>query len=266
MKKYSYKIRTDLAIQNKLLKNTRTYRVDGIQIKLFHHHDFHYTNILFSSLIMESSFQQIKNLFILELRKYLKKYHIKKKDSILVVGLGNKNISSDSLGTKVISYVKATGHMNDLGLSHFRPVYTFLPGVMNDTGMETFKSVKAITKEIKPNLIVIVDSFISGSVEYLNRLIQITDCGIIPGSGICHYQEEISTKTLGIPVIVIGVPTAIEASTIIKDALQIEEEQVEFKKGYDLIVSTKDIDIFVNQIAKLLGEGINQTFNHFNFF
>ena len=95
-------------------------------------------------------------------------------------------------------------------------------------------------------------------MTYLNKLIQITDSGITPGSGINNYGEEISLNTLKIPVITVGVPTAIEASSIIKDALNIQENELTFKEGYDLIVSSKDIDIFINKMSKLIGETINE--------
>lgn len=263
MKKYEYQIRTDLAIQNPILKNTRTYTIDNIIVKRFVKDIFHFTNIIFTNIETKANIISLKELFQKELQKYFKKYKFRQNSAILVVGLGNNNISSDALGTKTISYIKATAHLKSLNLaSNMRTIYTFSPGVTSNTGYSAFKSIKALKKELKPDFILIIDSLISDSIIYLNKLIQISDSGIIPGSGVGNYQDEISTSSLGVPVITIGVPTAIEASSIIRDAMNIKENKITFKEGYDLIVSTKDIDITINKISQLIGEAINETLNN----
>lgn len=259
MKDYKYKIRCDLAFKNKTLKNTRTTKSNNIIIKKFTNNLFNFTDIMFDNIeTIENTFN-LKKALNKELFKYFYKYKIKKTSSFLIIGLGNINIASDSLGSKTLFYINATSHLKALNLaSNMRSVSCFIPGVTKDTGFSAFKSIKALTKELKPDFILIIDSLISDSITYLNKLIQITDSGITPGSGINNYGEEISLNTLKIPVITVGVPTAIEASSIIKDALNIQENELTFKEGYDLIVSSKDIDIFINKMSKLIGETINE--------
>lgn len=261
MKDFEYKIRTDLAVQNKNLKKISDYKYKGLFIKRFFDDKYNFTNIQFNNIEINMNQELLKQVLIRELKKYLKKYNIKNNSKILVVGLGNKDIISDSLGVKAISYVKSTPAIKNITNSNIPDIYTFIPGVFNDTGLMAYKSIKALTKELKINLVIIIDSLISDSVDYLNKLVQISDKGITPGSGICNYQDEISFKTLKIPVIILGVPTAIEASTIIKDVLKVKDNKISYKEGYDLLVSKKDIDIFINIMSRILGISINKAIN-----
>ncbi|MDE5538937.1 MAG: GPR endopeptidase [Bacilli bacterium] len=244
MKNYEYQIRTDLALQNKALKNTRTSKINNIIIKKFSNQGLNYTNILFSNLETTENKNLVKEVFVQELHKYIRKYKLKKSASVLVVGLGNPHISSDALGPTTLAYITPTAHFKSLNLAkNKRSIYAFTSDTLQNTGIEAFRSIKALQQELHPDFIIIIDSLISGSIDYLNKLIQISDCGITPGSGISNYQTEISYQTLNIPVIAVGVPTAIEASTIIKDALALKTNKITFKKGYDLIVYSKDTHI-----------------------
>lgn len=255
MDNFEYKIRTDLAVQNKSLKCSKSYVRGNITIKLFKDKEFDFTNIIYDKI----NNPELENIFIKEIKKYLRKYQFKKDSKVLVVGLGNQRIASDSLGVISVSHVIATGYFNHLDINNKkRSVYTYIPGVLRDTGYSAYQAIKALKRELKPDFVLIVDSLLSGSVLYLNKLIQITDRGITPGSGIYQLQREISFKTIGVPVIVIGIPTVIESSTIIKDALESREDKVVFQKGYDFIVASKDIDWLVKDMGKFLGESINQ--------
>ena len=257
---YEYKIRTDLAIQNKTLNKNRGYKINNLIVKKFCDDKNNFVNILFNSVELKENREDLKITIVKEWKKFLKKYQVKKNTSVLVVGLGNQNIVSDSVGIKAVSFVKSTAYLNQIIGTKNTPVYTFAPGVFKNTGFMAYNAIKALVKELKIGLVIIIDSLICDSIVYLNKLIQITDKGIIPGSGIINYQEEISFKTLKIPVIVLGVPTAIEASSIIKDVQNAQEDKIKFKEGYDLIVSKKDVDIFVNQIGEVLGMSINDVF------
>lgn len=259
-----YIVKTDLALQNKTFKCTKQKKINNITIKYFKEKMFSYTDIFFENLETKENRKEIKDIFKYEINKYLKKYKIKQKDSVLIVGLGNEHIGSDSIGPSVVSNVYATGHLTRFN-KHLRAVYTFTPDVIKNTGMVTKNSVKGIAREIKPKVIIVIDSLISGSIEYLTRVIEITDKGITPGSGVGNYSDSINMKTIyGIPVIAIGVPTAIEASTIIKDALNLDSDRFTFKKGYDLLVSQKDIDIFTLEMGKILGSSLNELLNNIN--
>lgn len=265
MKNYEYLIRTDLAVQNKLLKRTKTINKDNLTIKHFSNKTIFYTDIIFKNITNKINRENLKTNLKIELSKYLKKANLKKDSSLLIIGLGNKNIASDSLGPTTVARVVATGHLTSL-IPHKRQIYTFTPGVMEETGYQSSKSIKSLTKELKPDIIILIDSLISNSITYLNSLIQITNSGITPGSGLANYNEELSQKTLKVPVICLGVPTAIEASTIIKDALNIASDKIKFKKGYDLTVSRKDIDIFIKDISSLIATSLNELLNNFNTF
>lgn len=257
---YEYRIRTDLAIQNKTLNKSRGYKINNLIVKKFCDNKNNFVNILFNNVELKENREDLKIIIVRELKKFLKKYQIKKSTRVLVVGLGNQNIISDSVGIKAVSYVKSTAYLNQLMGSKSTPVYTFIPGVFKNTGFMAYNAIKALVKELKIDLVIIIDSLICDSIVYLNKLIQITDKGITPGSGIINYQEEISLKTLKVPVLVLGVPTAIEASSIIKDVQKIQEDKIKYKEGYDLIVSKKDVDIFINQIGEVLGASINDVF------
>lgn len=259
---YEYNIRTDLAIVNKNLKKRRGYNFNGISVKKFRDDNFNYTNILFNNIELKDNRYDLEHIITKELKCFLKKYQLEKSDTILVVGLGNKNIASDSLGVITVSNVLATGYLKELADNKINTIYTFTPGVMKDTGFMSYKSIKALVRELKINMVIIIDSLISDNVLYLNKLVQIGDAGITPGSGISNYQEEISLKTLKIPVIVIGVPTAIEAAAIIKEAMEVQDNKIKFNEGYDLVVAKKDIDIFVEQMGSVIGNSINLAFKN----
>lgn len=259
-----YIFRSDLAIEKKNLKNINSEHINNINIKRFKDNNYEYTNILFNNIEVSKVKKDLISVLKEEIKLYMKKYNLTNKSSCLVVGLGNDSIISDSIGPKVVAKVKATGYISRFSdNSFYRDVYTFIPRVLEDTGMMALDSIKAITKEIKPDFIIVVDAILSGSVKYLERLIQITDIGITPGSGISNYQSEISINSLGVPIIVIGVPTVVEASTIIKDVLKVKDKFLEYKKGYDLIVSSKNIDIYVNIISDIISDAINKTLNKF---
>jgi spore protease len=129
---------------------------------------------------------------------------------VLVAGLGNANITPDSLGVRAASQVVATAHFSaseefrDLGM---REVFVIETGVLAQTGMESSKQLKFIADGIKPSLIAVIDSLACSETERLGRTIQVTDTGIAPGSGVGNARQEVSARTLGVPVVAVGVPT-----------------------------------------------------------
>ncbi len=141
----------------------------------------------------------------------------------LIVGLGNMNITPDALGPLVAEKVMVTNHIFNIDPSSmeegFRPVAAIAPGVMGTTGIETYEIVDSVVKRVKPSFVIVVDALASRAIDRVNRTIQISDYGINPGSGVGNNRKSISRETLGIPVISIGVPTVVDASTIVKDSL-----------------------------------------------
>ncbi len=216
-----------------------------------------------------------------ELKKFLPEDYYESK--ILIVGLGNRDVTPDALGPKVIDHLFITRHLiREYGkyLLEFDKccsVSGIVPGVMAQTGMETVEIMKGIVDETKPDLIIVIDALAARSVKRLNRTIQITDTGIVPGSGVGNYRNAINAEHLGIPVIAIGIPTVVDAATIVADAFSsfISEteqdrdgtEDVEEKirriispKLNTMYVTPKDIDEAVDRLSFTVSEGLNMTF------
>ena len=173
--------------------------------------------------------------------------------SVLVAGLGNKSITADSLGPKASSYVLPTRHvMNDLeSLSkdgELFPVSSVETGVLGNTGIETAEIIKGVVQQIEPSCVITVDALAAGSVDRLGNTVQFSDTGISPGSGVGNHRHEISEKTLGVPVISIGIPTVVSTSMI-------------YENGVDeAFVTPREIDRICEQGARLIGMGINVCF------
>ena len=157
-----------------------------------------------------------------EIKNILKLNNINSADEGLIIGLGNDKSTADALGPKTIENILVTRHLFLLGASvkdGMRKVSAIVPGVMGNTGIETSDIIVSVINKINPKFVIVVDSLCASSVERLNKTIQITDSGIHPGSGVGNNRKEISKDTLNIPVIAIGVPTVVDASTIVNDTI-----------------------------------------------
>lgn len=164
----------------------------------------------------------IEEVLSLELENILKNNNINDGDAGLVIGLGNRFSTADSLGPKVVDKIMITRHLFELKTDvkeGIRCVSGIIPGVMANTGIETVDIIMGIIKNIKPKFLVVVDALASSSIDRINKTIQITDTGIHPGSGIGNNRKEISLETIGVPVIAIGVPTVVESSIIVSDTI-----------------------------------------------
>lgn len=144
---------------------------------------------------------------------------------VLVAGLGNREITADSIGPKTVDRLTVTRHIREhdeaLFNSYFRvPLCAIAPGVLGQTGIETAELVGGVAKTARPDLILAVDALAARATERLGATVQISDSGIFPGSGIGNRRSEISMRTLGVPVIAIGVPTVVNSATLVYDALQ----------------------------------------------
>ncbi len=158
-----------------------------------------------------------------EIEKLIVEKGISELNRGLIVGLGNMNITPDALGPLVAEKVMVTNHIFNIDPASmeegFRPVASIAPGVMGTTGIETYEIVDSVVKRIKPSFVIVIDALASRAIERVNKTIQISDYGINPGSGVGNNRKSISRETLGIPVISIGVPTVVDATTIVKDSL-----------------------------------------------
>lgn len=169
--------------------------------------------------------------------------------SVLVIGLGNKKITADALGPASSDFILSTRHITgklkaDVGLNGLFPVACVNTGVLGDTGIESAEIVNGIVEQIKPSCVITVDALAASSAERLGTTVQFSDSGISPGSGVGNHRHEISKKTLGVPVISIGIPTVL--GTAVTD-----------DTDEPLFVTPREIDRIIQQGAKLIGMGIN---------
>lgn len=166
---------------------------------------------------------EVEKVLAAELAAFLKKKGIKEGASCLVVGLGNSDVTPDALGPLVCGSVMVTRHFFELQPEHveegYRPVSALVPGVMGMTGIETSDIVFGVVEKSEPDFLIVIDALASRSIERVNATVQVSDSGIHPGAGVGNKRKEISEKTLGIPVIAIGVPTVVDAVSITSDTI-----------------------------------------------
>jgi len=185
--------------------------------------------------------------------------------SILVVGLGNRDVTADSLGPCVVDHLSITRNIiKEYGAEAYdkekmNMVSGIVPGVMAKTGMETAEIFKGVVGRTMPDILIVVDALAARSTRRLNRTIQIADTGIWPGSGVGNHRNALTKESLGIPVIAIGVPTVVDAATIVNDALELVEEGK--IRGMDelnnMYVTGKDIDSIIERLSYTVSEAIN---------
>lgn len=179
---------------------------------------------------------------------------------VLVVGLGNNDITPDAIGPQTAAKVLATRHLRgelDSGEENFltslRPVSAFAGGVMGQTGIETAEIVRAISAELRPAAIIAIDALACTDISRLGTTIQLTDTGISPGSGVSNRRQELSEKLFHIPVIAVGVPTVVDMHTIVR-SLTGKSINGELP---NMMVTPRDIDRLTERASQLLAFGIN---------
>ena len=213
-----------------------------------------------------------------KLAEHLKTLMGEGEKSVLIVGLGNREVTPDALGPYVVQNVRITRHLireygaASLGEEQMNPISGIVPGVMAQTGMETVEIVKGVVKQTHPDLIIAVDALAARSTKRLSRTIQITDTGINPGSGVGNHRNGLNRQVIGIPVIAIGVPTVVDAASIVNDTMENMVRALDEEDGtekYHLIkeripshlntmfVTPKDIDETVKRLSYTISEGLN---------
>jgi spore protease len=304
-------VRTDLAVEAKeLYREESNGEMPGIEVDEYNEGNIKITNVKVVSDIGAEMMGKPKGTYItidipefvhydgdamdkvsIVMGKVLKPL-VKLEDSMtaLVVGLGNWNVTPDAVGPKVVSKIMVTRHLKQLVPDSIdegiRPVCAISPGVLGITGMETGEIIRGIVEKIKPNLVICIDALASRKMDRVNRTIQIGTSGISPGAGIGNQRMEISEKTLGIPVIAIGIPTVVDAATLANDTIdlvldemirtakeggefynmlksidKVEKQKmiVEILNPYvgNLVVTPKEIDVVINSVSKIIANGIN---------
>ena len=230
-----YSIRTDLIIETKDLNNyqTITKKEDDIIIEKTTSKDQkeQYTTISFADVTDKTNFQKVEQVFTTELKEYLNSIKLEQKDKVLVVGLGNSKSTPDSLGPNTIKNILVTSYLFEYGEvdAEYQSVAAIAPSVTSTTGIETSAAIKSLVKTINAKLLIVIDALAASSLHRLNKTIQITNTGIHPGSGVGNNRKELSINTLNIPVIAIGVPTVVDATTIVTDTFKYMQQQFSFK-------------------------------------
>ena len=208
----------------------------------------------------EGSHREVSEVLAEQLRALVKE----NMESVLVVGLGNREVTPDALGPEVIGNLYITRHiLREYGEYAFpdkkvAAISGIVPGVMAQTGMETLEIIKGIINETSPQLVIAIDALAARSVKRLGRTIQIADTGINPGSGVGNHRKGLNKETLGVPVVAIGVPLVVDAATIVYDACQDADKIPNGIVG--MFVTPKNIDEMVKSLSYTISEALNMTF------
>ena len=177
------------------------------------------------------------------------------KDSILVLGLGNRQITADALGPEVVEQILATRHIREQLPEEWKGnmsvVSALAPGVMGQTGIETGEIVEALVGSISPDVVIAVDALASGALERLVSTIQICNTGIQPGAGMGNRRKELSEKSLGVPVLAVGVPTVVDASNL-----------SEKPGNMAYYVTPKDMDVVLKRLSLMIASSLNRALHH----
>ncbi len=248
-----YRIRTDLIVEH--LSNIKDYKryeevYDDIKIetieldkdraKIIDKKEGIYKTIYFDDVTDENNFAKLLDVTIKAIKDLLNSINIKDSDSVLIIGLGNRKATPDALGPLTIDSIKITRQIVELGLpldKKYRVISSIVPGVMGTTGIETKEIIEGVIEKVKPSFLIVIDALAASSLERINKTIQLTDTGIHPGSGLLNNRFEISKETLGLPVIAIGIPTVVDATTIVSNTINYifrhfsyEKENIDNKK------------------------------------
>ncbi|GAA0181919.1 GPR endopeptidase [Clostridium sediminicola] len=304
-------IRTDLAVEaREMYQKQNKGEIPGVNIKEYNEGVCKITDVQILDELGEKNLGKPKGTYItIDMPEFVhydkdtmtlvseafgkvlsKIVNLEKSMTALVVGLGNWNVTPDALGPKVISQIMITRHLKQLIPDkideNIRPVCGISPGVLGITGIETGEIIKSIVGKIKPNLIICVDALASRKASRVNRTIQIGTTGISPGSGVGNKRLEISERTIGIPVLAIGVPTVVDAATLANDTIDLAIDQMmnqantgsefynmlksinkdekqklinEILNPYigDLMVTPKDVDLIIDTTSTVIANGVN---------
>ena len=297
----SYRVRTDLAVESKEKFEKDHVEIKGVSIHEEYQEELDLRTTLVrietdhGARVMEKPrgtyiTMEAPNLIVpdedyhreisQELAHHLKELlHLEEEQSVLVVGLGNRDITPDALGPRVIQNLKITRHIvkeygkAGMGEEKVHLDSSLVPGVMAQTGMETMEIIRGVIAETKPDVVIAIDALAARSMKRLNCTIQITDTGINPGSGVLNFRTGLNQESLGIPVIGIGVPTVVDAATIVHDAIahlleSLEEAEMEEFLGelitprlHSMFVTPKDVDETVKMLSYTISEGLNLAFD-----
>ena len=300
--------RTDMAVERNDMYKKQNGQIDGVEVQNEEKENIKITRVKITNeegkkalnkpkgnyitldiknikTIDNEQIEKISDNLAEELRNIIKE-HISDTEDILIVGLGNLYVTPDALGPKVVPEIEITRHileyMPKAMPEDTRPVSAISPGVLGTTGIETMEILKGIVENVKPKMLIVIDALATRSIERISSSIQIADTGIVPGAGVNNTRKEISQKTLGIPVIALGIPTVVDLASITNDCIDLFIENLQQKamsndylnklreqdnyeeikealvpKDYNMIVTPKEIDKLIENMSKIVATGIN---------
>ena len=300
--------RTDMAVERNDMYKKQNGQIDGVEVQNEEKENIKITRVKITNEEGEKALNKPKGNYITldikniktidneqiekisdnlaeELRNIIKE-HISDTEDILIVGLGYLYVTPDALGPKVVPEIEITRHileyMPKAMPEDTRPVSAISPGVLGTTGIETMEILKGIVENVKPKMLIVIDALATRSIERISSSIQIADTGIVPGAGVNNTRKEISQKTLGIPVIALGIPTVVDLASITNDCIDLFIENLQQKamsndylnklreqdnyeeikealvpKDYNMIVTPKEIDKLIENMSKIVATGIN---------
>lgn len=301
-------IRTDLAIEIHEMLTEAATELSGVTVHKEQKHNAHISRVKIESLRAQHQMgkpignyitvefpdvniaegEDYENLCRTIAEELVALLPLQKNSTVLVVGLGNQNITPDALGPQVVSKLMVTRHLlqyiPDQIDDGIRPVCAISPGVLGITGMETGEVIRGVTDKIHPDAVIVVDALAARSMDRISTTIQLCDTGISPGAGVGNNRKALDKSSLGVPVIAVGVPTVIDAATIAADTLQMAAQKESANKSSKLykelaatdreeqytilkealpetlngfMVTPKDVDLFIERVAKVVANGIN---------
>ncbi|TCL56611.1 spore protease [Kineothrix alysoides] len=209
----------------------------------------------------ENYHQEISSALAKELKDIIPE--AEEEQSVLIVGLGNRDVTADALGPNVADNLFITRHVvmeygkAAYSKSKMNMVSSIVPGVMAKTGMESAEIIKGVIDQTKPDVVIVVDALAARSTKRLNRTIQVTNTGIHPGSGVGNHRNALTKESLEVPVIAIGVPTVVDAATIVNDAVS-GEMKVNLAELNNMYVTSKDVDYQIKQISHVICDALNE--------
>ena len=196
--------------------------------------------------------------------------------SVLVVGLGNENVTADAIGPRVASGLVISHHIKELKRTlfdsiGFGDVSAIAPGVLGQTGIESAEIVKSVTAAVKPSCVIVIDALASRRLARLATTVQLSDKGISPGSGVNNSRQRLDDQTLGVPVVSIGIPTVVDAATLVYDLIEevnrTKDEKIQIdpeligktltENRRNFFITPKETDIIIKSSAKLLSTALN---------
>ena len=309
-----FSVRTDLALEARELVGDERSEISGVRYSVRREGDYEVTISVVEVLNEEGekamgkpkgryvtlecpelkenileAHQEVMEILTRELRRMIP---LKDDTKTLVIGLGNRQVTADALGPLAVSGLLVTRHLYAVAphelKDRIRPVSAIAPGVMGQTGVETGELVAGLTDKVKPDVVIAIDALASRRTSRVNTTIQIADTGINPGAGVGNFRQELSSKTLGVPVISIGVPTVVDAATIVSDTIEYLQDTMKAQGGIqmhifqnfseqekyqliqevlkpnigDLYVTPKDMDAVAQRLGNVIAGALNMVLHH----